>query len=251
MQNEKSMVYILKSKNDQMFKIGKSSDIKQRLSTLQKEYEFDLENSWTIEVPQKEVFKLENLLHFSFEKARIDDLPKASGYTEFFNISSLDDVLSFVNMISKYKSININKGICYLKNNSMQLKGEAWKEYLEVCKNKKIVESQRVLERFFRLIKKMSLNKNFIFTKKSKTCLIMTFCFKNKISDLIKFRKYNIKLQGEKKGVRPFFPISEYFITYEPAQIVYKIDIAVLFENEIIKNYERVYKKYIEEDPWK
>lgn len=249
MQNGNAIVYILKSKHDQMFKIGKSNDITRRLSTLQRNYEFDLENSWTIEVPQKEVFKLENILHFSFEKARIDDLPKASGYTEFFNISSLDDVLSLITMISKYKSININKGICYLKNNSMQLKGEAWKEYLEVFKNKRILESQRVLERFFRFIEISHHHKKILFIKNRDEIKISFYITEKKLHSN-RFKKYNTKLE-KTKGYLCFSPFSDYMFNSKTNHVIYKIDINVLFNNEIKQNYECIYKKYLEKLPWR
>lgn len=248
MQNENAIVYLLKSKHDQMFKIGKSINLTQRLSALQKDYEFDLENSWTLEIPQKEVFKLENLLHFSFEKARIDNLPKAKGYTEFFNISSLDDVLMFVDMISKYKSINISKGIHCFKNNSMSLKGEAWKKYLEVRKNQRILESQKILERFFRFIE-VAFQRQIISFSREKNKIKISFFSKEEKLHSKRFKKYNIKLE-KNKGFIVFNPFSSYVFNSDTNYLIYSVDIAVLFENDIIQNYANVYKKYLERLPW-
>lgn len=249
MQNENAIVYLLKSKHDQMFKIGKSINLTQRLSALQKDYEFDLENSWTLKIPQKEVFKLENLLHFSFEKARIDNLPKAKGYTEFFNVSSFNDVLMFVDMISKYKSINISKGIHCFKNNSMSLKGEAWKKYLEVRKNQRILESQKILERFFRFIELAYCHKKIVFTQEVDTIKISFFSKEEKLHSN-RFKKYNTKLE-KNKGYLCFSPFSDYMFDFNTSHVIYKIDINVLFNNEIKQNYECIYKKYLEKLPWR
>jgi len=247
-QNENAIVYLLKSKHDQMFKIGKSINLTQRLSALQKDYEFDLENSWTLEISQKEVFKLENLLHFSFEKARIDNLPKAKGYTEFFNVSSFDDVLMFVDMISKYKSINISKGIHCFKNNSMSLKGEAWKKYLEVRKNQRILESQKNLERFFRFIE-IAFQRQIILLSREKNNIKISFFVKEIKLHSKRFKKYNIKLE-KNKGFSVFTPFSNYVFNADTNYVIYSFDIAVLFENDIIQNYGNVYKKYLERLLW-
>lgn len=248
MQNENAIVYLLKLKHDQMFKIGKSINMTQRLSALQKDYEFDLENSWTLEIPQKEVYKLENLLHFSFEKARIDNLPKAKGYTEFFNISSLDDVLVFVDMISKYKSININKGIHCLKNNSMSLKGEEWKKYLEVRKSQRILESQKILERFFRFIE-IAIQRQIISFFHRENKIEISFFVNEKKLHSNRFKKYNIKLE-KNKGFIVFTPFSNYVFNSDTNYVIYSFDITGLFENDIIQNYGNVYKKYLERLLW-
>lgn len=248
MQNKNALVYLLKSKHNQTFKIGKANNLSQRLSTLERNYEFDLNNSYTIEISQKEVFRLENLLHFSFENARVDNLPKASGYTEFFNGTSFEDVLSFVNMISKYKSIKINKGFFPFKNNSTQLKGEARKEYLKACKNQRILESQRVLEKFFRFIEVAYRQKKIIFIKELDTIKI-SFLTKEEKLHSNRFKKYCTKLEKE-KGNLYFFPFVGYNFIYETNQVTYEIDISALNNEEIKRNYGCVLKKYLEKSPW-
>jgi hypothetical protein len=96
---------------DDKFKIGKASDIESRYHQLKKHYSFNLANSYSIEVPDNEVFKLEKTLHFLFDEYRIKDLPQAEGSTEFFKLDCLNDVLSMLDKISKQKDLIIEKGI--------------------------------------------------------------------------------------------------------------------------------------------
>jgi hypothetical protein len=104
-----SYIYLLVC-NDK-FKIGKASDIENRYHQLKKHYSFNLADSYSIEVSDNEVFKLEKTLHFLFDEYRIKNLPQAEGSTEFFKLTCLDDVLSMINKISKQKYFIVEKGI--------------------------------------------------------------------------------------------------------------------------------------------
>ncbi len=105
----KAFVYLLVCQD--MFKIGKAVDIENRYHLLKKNYDFNLDASYSIETDKAEAYRLEKTLHFIFASYRITTLPKAEGYTEFFNISCLDDVLETIKHLSTHKEIQVHKGI--------------------------------------------------------------------------------------------------------------------------------------------
>ncbi|MDX9742633.1 MAG: GIY-YIG nuclease family protein [Arcobacteraceae bacterium] len=105
-----SYVYLLVTNND-YFKIGKADDIDNRYNTLKNLYDFNLLESYTIEITKKEVFKLEKTLHFLFSDYRVKNLPKQDGYSEFFKLDCLNNLLNILKSLKNFKDLSIVKGI--------------------------------------------------------------------------------------------------------------------------------------------
>ncbi|UFH60032.1 GIY-YIG nuclease family protein [Sulfurovum mangrovi] len=89
-------VYILIDKTCNLIKIGKTMNLKQRLSSFKynPNYFFDLEQSYFIETRYRS--RVENTLHFICDDFHHPHLSKSDGYSEFFNIECLDQLLSFI-----------------------------------------------------------------------------------------------------------------------------------------------------------
>lgn len=105
-----SYVYLLVTNNN-LFKIGKADDIDNRYNTLKNLYDFNLLESYTIEITKKEVFKLEKTLHFLFSDYRVKNLPKQDGYSEFFKLDCLNNLLNILKSLKNFKDLSIVKGI--------------------------------------------------------------------------------------------------------------------------------------------
>lgn len=121
----KSSIYILIENNNKIFKIGKANNVLVRYEQLNKHYSFNLEKSYEITTTQKEVLEIEKILHLMFSSFNIKDLPSADGYTEFFDICCLDDVLIFLNEFKTRKNVEIKKGIFLEKRINKAIKRNA------------------------------------------------------------------------------------------------------------------------------
>ena len=95
-------VYILISKDYEMFKIGKATNISNRLKQLEKHWSFRLDRSFAFEGTAKDISNLERLLHRLFMNFNIKDLESNDGYTEFFHIEALKKLKDFSLTFSDY-----------------------------------------------------------------------------------------------------------------------------------------------------
>lgn len=88
------VVYLLVHRSGKRFKIGRSSNIKQRVSSLGGPSEFSLSESFAIHTDHPK--ETERCLHFLFRDANISARKKFDGYTEWFEIETLPKVISFI-----------------------------------------------------------------------------------------------------------------------------------------------------------
>lgn len=102
MNKSTNYVYILISKDYEMFKIGKATNMSNRLKQLEKYWDFRLDRSFTFEGSAKDISNLEKLLHRLFTKFNIEDLECNDGYTEFFHIEALKKLKDFSLTFSNY-----------------------------------------------------------------------------------------------------------------------------------------------------
>lgn len=100
-----SYVYILVNTNMNMFKIGKADIFIRRYSQLKNAWgDFDLNKSYIIECSKNIVFGLETTLQtFVHSYSSKDKIKNDDGYTEFFDIKSLENI---PNIITAIKQIN-------------------------------------------------------------------------------------------------------------------------------------------------
>lgn len=87
-----SILYILVNKEQSAFKIGISRHPHYRAKTLP--VEIDTERSLEIEVHDGNAHKAERVLHYLFRHWRYD-MPRGDGYTEWFRIDALAEVIAF------------------------------------------------------------------------------------------------------------------------------------------------------------
>jgi len=110
---EVSFVYLLLSLDNKKFKIGKSDNVYNRYNTLRKNWgEFDLEKSWQIKCKKKQVHSVEKILHFIFDKWNIKLTEQLDGYTEWFDVACMDEVIDLLkHMIKHNDTIQLVEGI--------------------------------------------------------------------------------------------------------------------------------------------
>jgi hypothetical protein len=87
-----NILYILVNKEQSAFKIGISRHPHYRAKTLP--VEIDTERSLEIEIHDGNAHKAERMLQYLFRHRRYD-MPRGDGYTEWFQIDALAEVLSF------------------------------------------------------------------------------------------------------------------------------------------------------------
>jgi len=153
--SKNSYVYILVDKSQQKFKIGLTIDILQRYKTLASIYgKFSLRNSYLIECKESYGKKLEKILHFTFSDFNLNINSNLGGHTEWFDISCLNDLISFIKKIK-----HLNKNIIKIKQDIQEL------EILNknsLDKNKAIRNKK---EHIIKQIKKENLLNTIIFLK--------------------------------------------------------------------------------------
>jgi len=95
----KSWVYILVNKETNIYKIGKTDNLKTRINYLQKLWgKFDLSQTLAIRCDKDYSFKLESLLQNLMIESRVEfERETRSGRTELFNLDSLNDLKIFIN----------------------------------------------------------------------------------------------------------------------------------------------------------
>ena len=124
-----SNLYILVFKSKEMVKIGKADILEDRIRQLTKVWgKPDLEESYFLEISKESVYKLEKSLHCLFHEDNIY-LESGDGKTEFFNLRSLDYILSHIQLFLKHNS-----------NESKIIKGYYNIEEIEVNYKRKVNE---------------------------------------------------------------------------------------------------------------
>lgn len=100
-------IYLLLSSEHDYFKIGKTTSLGQRVSSLKKSWSFDLKNSFFVEThdPKNLERGLQKILN-DFRVERLLDL-KLDGYTEWFKVECIDQCKSLINIMG----YSIMKGI--------------------------------------------------------------------------------------------------------------------------------------------
>lgn len=102
----KKIVYLLKTKDNKMFKIGKTDGIHtNRIENLHSIWNFDLDNSFLVLCNNHH--ELERTLHYFFNNHNIKDLI-GDGSSEFFDINCFDEVIEVINILSSKSFENIN-----------------------------------------------------------------------------------------------------------------------------------------------
>jgi len=115
--NKKGYVYILLSKDKEIYKIGSTDNIKIRMKALKRFWgDFDIDDCIAIECDREFKFRLESMLLtlMSEHKVSFDDEEKENGWSEFFYATSLTQLKSFIdNMLHKFikdiKVINLKE----------------------------------------------------------------------------------------------------------------------------------------------
>jgi len=88
-------VYLLLSKNYDVFKIGKTINPKVRIKRLAKSFDYAFSGSWVIECDSEDkAVIIEGRLQSMFSEWNIENMPRIEGYTEFYDSSCFDLVLS-------------------------------------------------------------------------------------------------------------------------------------------------------------
>jgi hypothetical protein len=116
-------VYLLKSADGKSFKIGKANDIYKRVSSLGIS-RFDINNMWYVPTGcEHSSYNLEGILHKIYKYAKFDIGSSLDGHTEFFNISVMESVKTFIKLhkniygkLTKFTKISDEIARCsYLK----------------------------------------------------------------------------------------------------------------------------------------
>ncbi len=93
-------VYMLILEDYSEFKIGNSEDLFRRNNELSRDHIFNLKKSFAFEYENKEYIDVESILKRNFKKYKVHDKENSDGYTEFFYIHCLDDVLKFIELLN-------------------------------------------------------------------------------------------------------------------------------------------------------
>lgn len=112
MSNNTSHVYVLVYPKLKAYKIGKANDVNNRINSLSKHWgDVDYQESYTITVPQSEVFNVEkSLQNLLFEHKLL--FKYGDGKNEFFKLDSLNVALSFIKLFNENTSqCKLQKGV--------------------------------------------------------------------------------------------------------------------------------------------
>lgn len=225
----KNIVYLLKTKDNKMFKIGKTDRVDtNRIENLNSIWNFDLEESYLVFCNKNK--ELERTLHYLFNNHNVKGL-KGDGSTEFFDMECFDEVRQVVETFSEFdfEDIEIVKYNKELQTKPIKKKNTSKKPIKEkeilfnhsIVKHKKLIFlknemtlNQRKMYNFFineineyckelnKNIELIDYNKEFEFSlnllqkitgSTNKTTLIKSLnFFKNRLNQIqIKFIKIN------------------------------------------------------------
>lgn len=110
-------VYLLLSSEYDYFKIGKTINLGQRVSTLKKDWSLDLKNSFFVE--RNNPIKLEKGLQNILDDFRVKGLldSKLDGSTEWFKVECIDQCKSLINVMGYSIMKGISEPVKPVKNN--------------------------------------------------------------------------------------------------------------------------------------
>jgi hypothetical protein len=121
----KHLLYVLKLKDSSAFKVGITNsinfDMPDRVKNLHKIYNFDLTESYLIEMKSEKLCRtLEKQLHNDYKEFQYVFESKTDGHTEFLKIDCFEDVLIDIKHKERLKhlGLNIRKGIEITTNTS-------------------------------------------------------------------------------------------------------------------------------------
>ena len=98
-----SNLYLVIFPEKLVLKIGKANDIANRLSSLSRHWgEADYKQSYYIELPEPEVYRIEKSLHYLLESHAVTNL-EGDGQTELFQFSALEPALQHIKLYLKSK----------------------------------------------------------------------------------------------------------------------------------------------------
>lgn len=115
MGTKKANLYLLRHSEKDIFKIGRSTNLQGRISTLQYSFgEFNLKDSVTVKGDNSTINKLESIIHYLFDSYRIKaDVDNKDGITEWFSMECFEDVETEIKRFKEKfnKGLFIEKGI--------------------------------------------------------------------------------------------------------------------------------------------
>lgn len=244
MYDNNSYVYILVDKTKKKFKIGLTKNILQRYKTLNSIYgDFSLRDSYLIKCKRDYGKKLEKVLHFIFNDFNFNINSSLEGYTEWYKISSLKDVIELLQKIKKLNKniIEIIKDIREIINESYLLKKGEKKEQInkiEYIKKKNIINTIWFLKTIKNLLKNRYLYKRDNFTliledisltevKKLSNNLFLTLFFEIggiNITESLEFKDKNLyiyfyfdslnKYKNREELIKSYLLLEEFFKKY-------------------------------------
>lgn len=147
-----SFLYLLLFPARKMIKVGKANNIYNRIQSLKRFWgEVDYEHSYRIALPQSEVFKLENMLHFLLTKYQTG-IDAGDGYTELFSIEALEPAIKHINYAIEHNVIDaqLQQGI---EKPQVRSSKNATHRHREMKKQSSMVSSNiiKVTEQFDRI----------------------------------------------------------------------------------------------------
>ncbi|HKT26566.1 GIY-YIG nuclease family protein [Dyella sp.] len=110
------ILYLLVNEEHSAFKIGVSHRPHQRISRLPNN--IDVSSSYEVRFRDGSAYEAERVLHHMFRQKNFD-MPRGEGYTEWFDIASLEDVLRF---IENQKHLLSVEEICRLRPRPLPLR---------------------------------------------------------------------------------------------------------------------------------
>lgn len=162
-----SNLYFLNFPQLNAIKIGKADDVENRYQSLKSYWgDADLNNSYYVSLPSDEVYKYERSLHILFSKFN-KKIDKGDGWTEFFEIDILEDVINF---FAKSTDYEVYKGIVLQqKMKVLEKKKKFKKDKLKQANNEMFLTLENIVSKLFKLTKLL------IFIKKYEDRIIFQY----------------------------------------------------------------------------
>lgn len=242
---KKSFIYIIDWTATQgAIKIGKADNIYARYLQLKSNFgDADLLNSYWIEVPNSKVIHIESLIHVRLNKYRREITDKSEGYTEFFDISSLESLNEFCNDMGLImrKGIEEPKIPKKKKQNKNDLNNTLRQQKIKNRIEKSVRQSQRTLKRFIKVFKYLNVEENKFFIQyiKPSEKLLINEYYRTGIP---KRWLDSIVLCPEKKLKQTFF---EWFKRKSHLEMVYESGRAYCSMNLLSQSSYRLRNGYI------
>ncbi len=169
----KHLLYVLKLKDSSAFKVGITNsinfDIPDRVKNLHKIYNFDLTESYLIEMKSEKLCRtLEKQLHNDYKEFRHIFESKTDGHTEFLKIDCFEDVLIDIKHKERLKHLGIviSKGIEITTNtDSVDMMSKYIREIREHSESHKYLVNDDLFLYLFKIRDCISFAKNVLVIK--------------------------------------------------------------------------------------